>query len=49
MGGLLQGVGYYLASGCTLSLLVRIGEGSKAHFVAFAGFMGGAMAYLALT
>ena len=47
VGGLLQGVGYFLAMGCPLSLLVRIGEGSKFHLVVFVGFVAGVAAYAA--
>jgi uncharacterized membrane protein YedE/YeeE len=47
-GGLLQGVGYYLASGCTLSLLLHLGEGSKFHAIALAGFIVGMAAYVGL-
>lgn len=45
-GGFIQGVGYYLASGCTLTLLVRLGEGSKFHVVALGAFMAGVAAYV---
>jgi len=48
VGGLVQGVGYYLAAGCPLGLLVRIGEGSKFHLVVFAGFVVGITLYVAL-
>ena len=47
-GGLLQGVGYYLASGCTLSLLLRLGEGSKFHAVTLVGFLAGMAVYVGL-
>jgi len=33
LGGFIQGVGYVLALGCPLGLLLRIGEGSKFHMV----------------
>ena len=45
LGGLLQGVGYFLAMGCPLSLLVRIGEGSKFHLLVFVGFIAGVAVY----
>ncbi len=48
VGGLLQGVGYYLASGCPLSLIVRIGEGSKFHMVVFVSFVLGVALYVGL-
>ncbi len=44
-GGVVQGVGYYLAAGCPLGLLVRIGEGSKFHLIVFVGFAIGLVAY----
>lgn len=47
-GGLIQGVGYYLAIGCPLSLIVRIGEGSKFHMVVFASFVLGVALYVGL-
>jgi uncharacterized membrane protein YedE/YeeE len=40
-GGLVQGVGYYLAAGCPLGLLLRIAEGSRFHLVVFVGFVAG--------
>ncbi len=48
VGGLLQGVGYYLAIGCPLSLIVRIGEGSKFHMVVFVSFVLGVALYVGL-
>ncbi len=48
VGGLLQGVGYYLAIGCPLSLIVRIGEGSKFHMAVFASFVLGVALYVGL-
>ncbi len=48
-GGLLQGIGYYLASGCTLSLLLHLGEGSKFHAVTLVGFVAGMAAYVGLS
>ena len=39
LGGFIQGVGYVLALGCPLGLLVRTGEGSKFHMVVFIFFM----------
>ena len=48
VGGLIQGVGYYLAAGCPLGLLVRIGEGSKFHLVVFLGFAIGLAVYVSL-
>ena len=48
VGGLLQGVGYYLAIGCPLSLIVRIGEGSKFHMVVFVSFALGVTLYVGL-
>ncbi len=48
VGGLIQGVGYYLAIGCPLSLIVRIGEGSKFHMVVFASFLLGVALYVGL-
>ncbi len=48
VGGLLQGVGYYLAIGCPLSLIVRIGEGSKFHMAVFVSFVLGVMLYVGL-
>jgi hypothetical protein len=47
-GGVVQGVGYYLAAGCPLGLLVRIGEGSKFHLIVFVGFAVGLVAYVGL-
>lgn len=47
-GGVVQGVGYYLAAGCPLGLLVRIGEGSKFHLIVFVGFVIGIAAYVGL-
>ncbi|MHC4065578.1 MAG: YeeE/YedE thiosulfate transporter family protein [Planctomycetota bacterium] len=47
-GGLLQGIGYYLAMGCPLSLIVRIGEGSKFHMVVFVSFVVGVALYVGL-
>ncbi len=34
-----------LPMGCPLSLLVRIGEGSKFHLMVFAGFVAGVAVY----
>jgi len=48
VGGVLQGVGYYLAVGCPLSLIVRIGEGSKFHLAVFASFVLGVGLYVGL-
>jgi len=48
LGGLLQGMGYYLAVGCPLSLLVRLGEGSKTHGVVFVAFIAGVALYVGL-
>ena len=48
VGGLLQGVGYYLAIGCPLSLIVRIGEGSKFHMVVLVSFVLGVALYVGL-
>jgi len=48
VGGVLQGVGYFLASGCTLGLLVRIGEGSKPQFVALVGCVAGILLHQVL-
>ncbi len=48
VGGLIQGVGYYLAIGCPLSLIVRIGEGSKFHMAVFASFALGVALYVGL-
>ena len=48
VGGLIQGVGYYLAIGCPLSLIVRIGEGSKFHMVVFVSFVVGVAMYVGL-
>jgi len=39
LGGFIQGVGYVLITACPLTLLVRLGEGSKLHLVAFCGFI----------
>jgi uncharacterized membrane protein YedE/YeeE len=47
-GGVVQGMGYYLAAGCPLGLLVRIGEGSKFHLIVFVGFAVGLAAYVGL-
>jgi len=47
-GGLLQGVGYYLAIGCPLSLIVRVGEGSKFHMIVFVSFVAGVGLYVGL-
>jgi uncharacterized membrane protein YedE/YeeE len=46
IGGMVQGVGYYLAVGCPLSLLIRIGEGSKFHLVVFVSFVVGVALYV---
>ncbi len=48
LGGVVQGIGYYLSVGCPLGLLVRIGEGSKFHLVVFFGFAFGLIAYAGL-
>ncbi len=48
VGGLIQGVGYYLAIGCPLSLIVRIGEGSKFHMAVFVSFALGVALYVGL-
>lgn len=48
LGGLIQGVAYYLAIGCPLGLIVRIGEGSKFHSVVFASFVVGVALYVGL-
>jgi uncharacterized membrane protein YedE/YeeE len=48
VGGLLQGVGYYLAVGCPLALIVRIGEGSKFHMAVLASFVLGVGLYVGL-
>lgn len=48
VGGLFQGVGYYLAIGCPLGMLVRVGEGSKFHLVVFVGFLLGVALYAGL-
>ncbi len=48
MGGLLQGVGYYLAIGCPLGMLVRVGEGSKFHMAVFVSFVLGVALYVGL-
>jgi len=48
VGGLIQGIGYYLAVGCPLGLLVRIGEGSKSHMIVFLGFAAGLAVYVGL-
>jgi uncharacterized membrane protein YedE/YeeE len=48
VGGLIQGVGYYLAIGCPLSLIVRIGEGSKFHMAVFVSFLLGVALYVGL-
>ena len=46
LGGLLQGVGYYLAIGCPLGMLVRVGEGSKFHMAVFVSFVLGVALYV---
>lgn len=48
VGGLLQGVGYFLAIGCPLGMLVRVGEGSKFHLMVFGGFLLGVALYAGL-
>ncbi len=48
VGGLLQGVGYYLAIGCPLGMLIRVGEGSKFHLAVFASFVLGVALYVGL-
>lgn len=48
VGGLLQGAGYYLAIGCPLSMIVRIGEGSRFHMAVFASFVLGVALYVGL-
>ena len=45
VGGLVQGVGYFLAAGCPLGLLVRLGEGSKFHAIVFVSFIIGIGVY----
>lgn len=45
VGGVIQGAGYYLASGCPLGLLGRLGEGSKFHLIVFVAFAAGAALY----
>ena len=45
LGGFIQGVGYVLALGCPLGLLVRTGEGSKFHMVVFVFFIIGIGVY----
>ncbi len=47
-GGLIQGAGYYLAIGCPLSLIVRIGEGSKFHMAVLISFVAGVELYVGL-
>jgi hypothetical protein len=39
LGGFIQGIGYVLALGCPLGLLVRTGEGNKFHMVVFIFFI----------
>jgi uncharacterized membrane protein YedE/YeeE len=48
VGGLIQGIGYYLAIGCPLSLVVRVGEGSKFHMAVFVSFVLGVALYVGL-
>ena len=48
VGGLLQGVGYYLAIGCPLGMLVRVGEGSRFHMAVFVSFVLGVALYVGL-
>lgn len=48
VGGLLQGIGYYLAIGCPLGMLVRVGEGSKFHMAVFVSFVLGVALYVGL-
>lgn len=42
LGGLIQGIGFVLAAGCPLGLLLRVGEGSKSHFLVVVAFLLGA-------
>ncbi len=48
IGGVIQGVGYILAAGCPLALLVRTGQGSKFHFTVIPAFLLGAAIFSAL-
>jgi peroxiredoxin/uncharacterized membrane protein YedE/YeeE len=38
LGGFIQGVGYVLIAGCPLTLLIRVGQGSKSHIIAVVFF-----------
>lgn len=48
VGGVVQAVGYALGRGCPLTLLVRLGEGSRFHLAVFAGFLVGVGLYTGL-
>ncbi len=48
VGGAVQAVGYALGRGCPLTLLVRLGEGSRFHLAVFAGFLVGVGLYTGL-
>ena len=48
IGGVIQGIGYILAAGCPLALLVRTGQGSKFHFAVIPAFLIGAALFGAL-
>lgn len=45
LGGFVQGLGYVLARGCPLNLMVRLGEGSKYHLIVLAAFIAGLSGY----
>ncbi len=47
-GGVVQAVGYALGRGCPLTLLVRLGEGSRFHLAVFVGFLAGVGLYTGL-
>lgn len=48
LGGFVQGLGYVLARGCPLSLIVKLGEGSKYHLIVLAAFIVGLSSYALL-
>lgn len=45
IGGFAQGIGYIIGAACPLSLLVRIGEGSRFHVIVAIGFIIGVGIY----
>lgn len=48
LGGFIQGLGYVLARGCPLSLMVKLGEGSRYHMIVLGAFVVGLSSYALL-